>query len=544
MAAGLVVLAVIVVAVAGVGPGYDPYGWLVWGAQTVHLSLDLGGAPSWKPLPALFTVPYALAGHAQRWLWMVTAVSVALAGCVLAGRIAYRLTRRWLAPEAWAWAPILAALFAAIGVLGIQDYTHYFLSGQSDPMIATFCLAAIDLHLSRRHGWALAAVVLGALGRPEVWPFLVIYATWAWLKVPGMRYRAVVGVLVVPGLWFGVPWITNGRPDVAGQLAMNTRQVLHRGQVSATVRQFTHLEYLPVWLAALLALVIGGTRRRREVVFLAAGVVLWVAVEVVLALRSFPVLPRFMFESAAVAAVLAGIGVGLAVSELPKLWSALPRWSGIAVAIVLAAILVPDAVARIDAERIDLRNEHDRSTQIQRLQATIHRLGGYRVVRSCGEPVTHVAYASALAWLTQLDVDHVGYKPARERRRRYPTVIFLPLRAGGWEVQPWHIRRAQRSSCARLRASFLPSADSPLGRLVHSRVSPHHERRRRPAARGHRRRFRHQGRHRRRRARRLRSRSRFAGRLRRRDPRASDRRDGGRAGARAGHRQRRAGPHR
>ena len=44
-------------------PGYDPYGWLVWGQLTIHLELDTNGAPSWKPLPYLFTVPYALFGH-------------------------------------------------------------------------------------------------------------------------------------------------------------------------------------------------------------------------------------------------------------------------------------------------------------------------------------------------------------------------------------------------------------------------------------------------------------------------------------------------
>ena len=73
-------------------PSYDPYGWLVWGYQTLHLSLDLGGAPSWKPLPYLFTVPFALFGHYELWLWMFTSIAVSLGGAVFAGRIAYRLS--------------------------------------------------------------------------------------------------------------------------------------------------------------------------------------------------------------------------------------------------------------------------------------------------------------------------------------------------------------------------------------------------------------------------------------------------------------------
>ena len=47
-------------------------------------------------------------------------------------------------------------MFAGVAVLGIQDYMHYILSVQSDPMIVTFCLAAIDCHLSGHPRWAFA----------------------------------------------------------------------------------------------------------------------------------------------------------------------------------------------------------------------------------------------------------------------------------------------------------------------------------------------------------------------------------------------------
>src|SRR5436305_81138 len=73
-------------------PGYDPYGWLDWGYQTLRGSLDLGGAPSWKPYTYLFNVPYAIFGHWALYLWMLTAVSVSLGGAVFGGRVAYRLT--------------------------------------------------------------------------------------------------------------------------------------------------------------------------------------------------------------------------------------------------------------------------------------------------------------------------------------------------------------------------------------------------------------------------------------------------------------------
>ena len=43
-------------------PGFDAYGWLVWGRQTLHGNLNTDGAPSWKPLTFLFTLPYSLGG--------------------------------------------------------------------------------------------------------------------------------------------------------------------------------------------------------------------------------------------------------------------------------------------------------------------------------------------------------------------------------------------------------------------------------------------------------------------------------------------------
>ena len=204
-------------------PSYDAYGWLVWGYQTLHLSLDLGGAPSWKPLPYLFTVPYALFGHYQLWLWMITACAVSLAGPVFASANRVPLVRWPRAarelPPLRRFAPYAAAFVAGAAVLGIEDYSHYILSAQSDPMLVTFLLAAIDMGLLGRYRWTLVFGVLAALGRPEVWPFLGLFMLWGWFKVPGMRWMVVAGVVLIAFMWFGIPTITNGRPDVAGQLA-------------------------------------------------------------------------------------------------------------------------------------------------------------------------------------------------------------------------------------------------------------------------------------------------------------------------------------
>ena len=100
---------------------------------------------------------------AQTWLWSVTAVIGAFAGALFGGRIAYRLTGP--APDR-PYAPIIAAVFAGIGVLGIAGYWHQILIANSDPMDVAICLAAIDFHLAKRYRLAFAMVLLASFGRP------------------------------------------------------------------------------------------------------------------------------------------------------------------------------------------------------------------------------------------------------------------------------------------------------------------------------------------------------------------------------------------
>src|SRR5215218_1311389 len=55
-------------------PTYDPWAWIMWGREIVHLDLVTTGGPSWKPLPILFTTPFSLLGdHTAAYLWLVIA---------------------------------------------------------------------------------------------------------------------------------------------------------------------------------------------------------------------------------------------------------------------------------------------------------------------------------------------------------------------------------------------------------------------------------------------------------------------------------------
>jgi hypothetical protein len=476
----VVVLSAVMVLYARTRPSYDAYGWLVWGYQTVHLTLDLGGAPSWKPLTYLFTVPFAVFGHYEMWLWMFFSAAVALAGAVFAGRIAYRLSLDATAPlddsPAARYAPIAAAIFAGAAVLGLQNYLHYILSFQSDPMLVTFTLAAIDMHLLGKYRWTLVFGVLATLGRPEAGPWLALWGLWAWIRVPSLRWMLVAGALVVAFGWFGIPTITNGRPLLAGDLAQKSPRALRHNQFFGTLGRFKDLEYIPVWIAVVLTLVVAVVRRNRLILTLAAGAVGWVIVEIAFAYHGWPALGRYMFEPAAVAAVLGGVGVALVLAGLPRLKLArlsrgVPRWAGIPVVAVLVGVLVPGAIARIRDERHDVRHERARTHQIALLQTTTTLLGGPRHIANCGQPVTDVAYASALAWIYHRNVGSVGgvqqHVEQIELRKRIPKVLIRPVARGGWSVLPWHTRPSQIARCSGLHAEYVVTRHHPGGALIH-----------------------------------------------------------------------------
>jgi hypothetical protein len=509
---GVIVVSAIIVRVTNTRPGYDPYGWLIWGYQTLHLHLDLGGAPSWKPLPLLFTVPYALFGHFSLWLWMVTAEAAAFAGSIFAGRIAYRVVNP-TGDRDYRYAAIAAAIFAGAGMYGIQDningalnsYMHYLFSVQSDPMIVTLVLAAIDFHINGHRRWVMAMLLLAGLGRPEVWPVLGLYGLWCWVKRPDMRIFLAACAFLLVFLWFGVPTITNGRPLVAGDLAQGSPRELHENKIIGTIDRFKTLNLWPVWVFTLAAVAWAGYRLRATgvswralragragragpagegagpgerqerdnyllVLGLALGIVVWLLVEIAFALHGWPAVPRYIFEPAVVAIVLAGIAFGWVLREIPSRLR-VPRWSGVVVAALLALALVPGALSRIRTEHKDIRHERLRTTEIGRLTATVDRLGGRGAVLRCGKPVTNVEFVSILAWLVHRNVGVLGHRPNFELHLRHPIVLFTQL-PNGWATYPWHTYVSKVASCQKMKAVYVVTRGHPGGVLVRNRIPP------------------------------------------------------------------------
>src|SRR3954462_2669101 len=72
-------------------PTYDPWAWIIWGREILHLDLSTVQGPSWKPLPVLLTTPFSLFGPLAPDLWLYVARAGAIAGVVFAYRVARRL---------------------------------------------------------------------------------------------------------------------------------------------------------------------------------------------------------------------------------------------------------------------------------------------------------------------------------------------------------------------------------------------------------------------------------------------------------------------
>jgi hypothetical protein len=178
-------------------PTYDPWAWIMWGREIVHLDLVTTGGPSWKPLPVLFTTPFALFGAdvaPYLWLW------IARAGGLLALAMAFRLARRLVGGGAAGW---IAGIFAAAFLATTYEYVRDAALGNSEALLAGLGLWAVERHLDGRRDHALYLGFAAALLRPEVWPFLGVYGIWLWFKDPELRLRMAILAGLIPLLWFG-----------------------------------------------------------------------------------------------------------------------------------------------------------------------------------------------------------------------------------------------------------------------------------------------------------------------------------------------------
>src|SRR3954451_40903 len=154
-------------------PTQDSWSWIVWGREVLHFSLDTTSGSSWKPLPVLFTTVFSVFGDSAPELWLL----VARAGGLLAVLFAFRIAAKLAGPGFG----VLAGVVAAVSMLS-ADWLRYLAHGNVEPLSAGLVLAAVDRGLDGHRHQAVFLGFLAALGRPEIFPFLLLYALFVFFR--------------------------------------------------------------------------------------------------------------------------------------------------------------------------------------------------------------------------------------------------------------------------------------------------------------------------------------------------------------------------
>jgi hypothetical protein len=377
---------------------FDPWSWVVWGRDVTRLELDTAGGPSWKPLPVVATTFLALAGGAAPALWLV----LARAGGLLAVAGAVVLARRLGGAAA-------AAVAAALAI-GLSSWWFFNTAlGNSEGLLAAAVLWAVVAHLDGRTRAALALALGAALLRPEAWPFLGLYALWLWRTRRESLGVLALALIPVPVLWFG--------PDVIGAGGALGASDAARGTASpqsAVNADFPAVEVLldfadlltpPVLVAALAGAALGGRTARQ----LAVGALAWVALVAVMTQAGYAGNPRYNVAPAAVACVLAGVGVAVTARRMAH-----PA-TGPVLAAVLAAATLAFTAGDLSDQLDELGARADRREQ---LNALVDRAGGPTAVKRCGAVYTNQPMKAMLAWRLDVAMEHLADLP------RPPGVAF------------------------------------------------------------------------------------------------------------------------
>jgi hypothetical protein len=378
---------------APTSPTYDPWAWLIWGREVLHLDLNTHFGPSWKPLPVLLTTPLAIFGGAAPALWVALARAGGLAAIVLAFRVAGRL------------GGTVAGLVAAVTLALTTDFLRFAAVGDSEGLLVALLFVAIDLHLSGRGRAALWAAFGAALLRPESWPFVGLYALWAARRDPALRRLVVAMTVAGLALWFGPELWGSGNALRAGERARdpNPNALAFADEPALEVaKRFWQMAPWPATVGLAAALVLAAVRRRLGPSgLLAVAAIAWLGVVAVMTEAGFSGNARYLIAPVALACLAGGVGL----ARLAEPWQ--PRRAALVLAVtvavlgVSAATRVGDLVADGEAARNEARLMSD-------LTRVIDEAGGADAVRGCGRVVIGPFQVTALAWRLHLPIQRIG----------------------------------------------------------------------------------------------------------------------------------------
>ena len=439
-------------------PSFDPWAWIVWGRELLLLDLDTTGGPSWKPLPVLFTAVFAPFSVVDPGLPAALWLVVARTGALLSIVLAFRVTRRLAGAERWT--GVAAGAIAAAALAFAPQWLRYAVHGNEVPMAVALMLWGLERHLDGRRDHSLVAVFLACLLRPEVFPFLALYAGWGWRAEPRLRRLTVGLAIALPTLWLVPDWIGSGDPFGAGRKASSEPPwslAVKDQPWLAALRRVDRIAGLPLELGTLVAAVFAFYRRDRRVLALVAVAVAWILLVVAMTQAGFSGSTRYFVPAIVIASMLTGLAIAWAVAAAARFRAP----AGALAACVIAVAVAPwteDRLATLDrqgelsAELIDLHRG---------LLDAIERTGGAERVIAAGPPSVNRAFQTRLAWETHLpliDVESAGggnglifSVPESPLRGRLPAAAVADTSHGPLaRVGLWQVRRRVDTTLAAL----------------------------------------------------------------------------------------------
>ncbi len=435
-------------------PAYDPWSWIIWGREILHLQLVTTGGPTWKPLPVLFTTLFAPFGEDAPQLWLIVARTGGITALALAFTLAFRLARALPRPAPGSDArpggaqpqpaagllpAVIAGLGAAVGLLILSQYIDYVALGDSEGLLAAATLLAILRHLDGAPRQALFWAFVAALDRPEAWPFFGLYAVYVWRRDP--RARKLTGALaaaVLP-LWFipellgsgslirGVQTAQHPRPESAtfARCPFCTELTEHAWQLVATPFRLGALALLAFIVLRLAARVRSTPGRRiaalrvsatywERVVLLVGGLGLsWFLEEAALTQAGFSGNDRYLIAAAAVIVVLGAVAWAGALSWVGmRLMRLGGRTAGVLAAVALFApgvLLVSrphsGPLLSVSPTESSLRYQADLRRDLPK---AVELAGGASALITCGQIQTNPSEAPLTAWTLGLELASIS----------------------------------------------------------------------------------------------------------------------------------------
>jgi hypothetical protein len=490
-------------------PSYDPWAWLVWGREIIHLDLKTTGGPTWKPLPVIFTTIFAIFGKAEPNLWLIVARAGAAMAAAMVFKVTFRLTY-WIGgrPAAGAtrserlvaYAPaVLAGAIATLGLLFSSGFISDNALGYSEGFMAALALIAVDRHLDGHPRQAFAIGFLAALDRPEIWLFWGPYGLWLFWKDPGAR-KLVIGLFVlIPVLWFlpeywgsghflrGVNRAQHPRANSPAFSSCPFCNVLVHHAWPTVLLRIKVLAALAVagaayvlWRAhrARSSWRLSGEREHAQATVVVLGVLglVWFVVIAILTQAGFSGNNRYLVLGSALVEIAGAVGWGWLAIEIGRLASrrlgaggSRARavglgGAGVAIA-ALAFLLLPNFVG---TNLIDIQRTHRSLVYQAQLREDVTRIvsdyGGPKKLLACGTVMTEGFQVPLVAWTLGTHTEQIVPPPAgtlapasiapnvilQARDTRHAALLPLPAMIINWEREGVHYRLVTHQRTYRL----------------------------------------------------------------------------------------------